>query len=38
MLATEVLDVHYMQTRGVGWAWWVESVDITGFLDSAPRL
>jgi hypothetical protein len=30
-----VWDFHHLQTRGVGWAWWAESTDITGFLDSA---
>nr|QNO44164.1 hypothetical protein JBGFHJDC_00001 [Methanosarcinales archaeon ANME-2c ERB4]QNO46540.1 hypothetical protein CODBBMEJ_00001 [Methanosarcinales archaeon ANME-2c ERB4] len=30
-----VWDFHYIPTRGVGCAWWAESMDITGFLDSA---
>ena len=30
-----VMDFHCMQTRKVGWARWTESMDITGFLDSA---
>ena len=30
-----VMYFHYMQTMGVGWAWWAESTDITGFFDSA---
>ncbi len=33
-----VMDFYYMQKRRVGWAWWVESTDITGFLDSAGVL
>jgi hypothetical protein len=28
---------NYIQKRGIGWAWWVESLDITGFLDSAGQ-
>ena len=30
-----VWDFHYIPTRGVGCVWWAESLDITGFLDSA---
>ena len=26
---------YYIETMGVCWTWWVESTDITGFLDSA---
>ena len=28
---------YYMQTRGVGWTWWVGCMDITGFLDSTVK-
>ena len=31
------MSFHYIPTRGVGCAWWAESTDITGFLDSALR-
>ena len=31
-----VMDVHYIPTRGVGWMWWAESMDITRFFDIAP--
>ena len=30
-----VWDFHYILTRGVGWMWWAESMDITRFFDSA---
>ena len=28
---------NYIQKGGIGWAWWAESLDITGFLDSATK-